>query len=176
MRTVGWSLLKYSRRNKAVKCCSMEPVRKLCHTAHAAFHQLPSLWGNCSSWADEQASGEYSTVTEKLKRCDAFWVSFSYQLGAAFVLLCSLEVPFKPHTCDWHSLSAVLVNPWSGPHVAAEMVTSPLAEVQSHPRALHVPFDLVSEGHVPRSSTNVSGWFSQTFDISLSNAKETICF
>lgn len=70
-------------------------VRKLRHTAHATCHRLPNLWGNSSSWADDQAGWEYSTVTERLKTSDAFWVSFSTLISLEQLLFYC--VPWRSH-------------------------------------------------------------------------------
>lgn len=81
---------------KAAKCCSVEPCSRA--ASHCLCH---SLWVNSGtasalSWWTGQ---ECSTITERLRSPDAFWGYFfsPYQLGAAFVLLCSSEVPVKSH-------------------------------------------------------------------------------
>lgn len=140
-------------------------VQKQHHTAHATCRQLPNLWGNFSSWADEQASQEYSTTTERLKASDASSVSFSTLISLEQLLFYC--VPWRSHLNHIHGAGMLSVNPWSGSHVTAEMMASLLAKVQRHQRALRVQFDLGFEGYISCSSTNISGRFSETFDIAV---------
>ena len=144
-------------------------VQKLHHTAHATCHQLPNLWGSFSSWADEQASQEYSTITERLKSSDAFWVSFSTLISLEQLLFYC--VPWRSHLNHIRGAGIVSVScPCKSmirvPHSCRDD-DSLLAKVQRRQRALCVPFDLGFEGYIPCSSINISGQFSQTFAITV---------
>lgn len=145
------------------------------HLAHATCHQLPNVWGSFSSWAHEQASQEYSTITEKLKSSDVFWVSFSTLITLEQLLFYCVPWRFHlNHICEAGILSvSCICKSMIRACMAAKMVTGILTKVQRHQRALHVQFDLEFEVYVRCSSTNISGQFSQTFDLTL---LKTECF
>lgn len=80
---------------KAAKCCSVEPCSRA--ASHCLCH---SLWGNWDSFSTELMNrpGVFHDNREAQEPWCILRAFFgSYQLGAAFVLLCSSEVPVKSH-------------------------------------------------------------------------------
>lgn len=141
----GKIFLVYSRRKRAAKYCSVEPCSRTASHWPGVFHNNREAQEPWCIWS--------------------FFFS-PYQLGAAFVLLCSSEVPVKSHIhgvlavgCPCKSLLRLPRSCWGD--------SEPLAQVQRHPRALLVPFELGCEGYIPSSLTNTNGRFAQTCDVNV---------
>lgn len=130
---------------RAAKYCSVEPCSRTASHWPGVFHNNREAQEPWCIWS--------------------FFFS-PYQLGAAFVLLCSSEVPVKSHIhgvlavgCPCKSLLRLPRSCWGD--------SEPLAQVQRHPRALLVPFELGCEGYIPSSLTNTNGRFAQTCDVNV---------
>lgn len=161
----GKIFLVYCRRRRAAEHCCAEACSR------AVSHCLcRSLWANSGvasalSWWTAWPGVLHNDREAREPWCISSFFFSPYQLGAAFVLLCSSEVPVKSHpcvpaaACQCKSLLRVPRSCWGD--------SEPLAELQRHQRALHVQFDLGYEGYIPSSLTNTSGWFSQTWDINV---------
>lgn len=93
----GKIFLVYSRRKRAAKYCCVEPCSRA--ASHCLCH---SLWVNSAvasalSWWTGWPGVFHNDREAQEPWCILSFFFSPYQLGTAFVLLCSLEVPVKSH-------------------------------------------------------------------------------